>query len=295
MSTPRQRLRLAVQKSGRLSDKSRSLLTRAGMDCEWRSGRLDGRCLDFPLDLMLVRDDDIPQYVAEGVCDLGIVGRNVVEEHFGGGDERIQVLRPLGFGHCRLSVAVPERSGVRQVAELGGTRIATSYPNIVKRYLAAQGLSAHLVEMAGSVEIAPALGVADAVCDLVSTGSTLDSNGLRELAVVLRSEAVLVRTGRSLDPVLESHLARLQARLSGVLRAEQAKYIMMNAPAEAVDRLRGIIPGMEEPTVIPLGTDRRRVAVHAVAPEPIFWETMERLKEAGASSILVVPIEKIIE
>ena len=291
------RLKMALQKSGRLSDRSRELLARAGIDCEWRTGRLDCRCVDFPLDIMLVRDDDIPRYVADGVCDLGIVGSNMLAERLGGddGNGRVEVLRRLGFGHCRLSVAAPETSGIRSAADLDGRRIATSYPETTRAFCARLGIKASIVEIGGSVEVAPAMGVADVICDLVSTGATLQAHGLTEISPVLASEAVLVRSPRVLGEPREEALARLLVRLSGALRAERAKYIMMNAPAAAVEAIRRIIPGLEEPTVMPLSGDRHRVAVHAVAPEPIFWETMEKLKAAGASSILVVPIEKIIE
>jgi len=265
------RLRLAMQKSGRLSDRSKDLLERAGITLEWRSGRLDCRALDFPLDVMLVRDDDIPEYIADGVCHLGMVGANMLVERLDarGKQGRYKTLRALEFGRCRLSLAVPKDSGLRAAGDLNGKRIATSYPNTVKRYLVEHQLEAEIVEISGSVEIAPTMGIA--------------------------SEAVLARTSKDLTPAQDDALERLVTRLSGVVRAEKAKYIMMNAPADAVGLIRSLIPGLEEPTVMPLQGQRHRVAIHAVAPEPIFWETMERLKAAGASSILVVPIEKIFE
>ena len=291
------RLRLAMQKSGRLSDRSKDLLERAGITLEWRSGRLDCRALDFPLDVMLVRDDDIPEYIADGVCHLGMVGANMLVERLDarGKQGRYKTLRALEFGRCRLSLAVPKDSGLRAAGDLNGKRIATSYPNTVKRYLVEHQLEAEIVEISGSVEIAPTMGIADAICDLVSSGGTLASNGLIEIATVYASEAVLARTSKDLTPAQDDALERLVTRLSGVVRAEKAKYIMMNAPADAVALIRSLIPGLEEPTVMPLQGQRHRVAIHAVAPEPIFWETMERLKAAGASSILVVPIEKIFE
>jgi ATP phosphoribosyltransferase len=287
----RRRLTLAIQKSGRLADRSREMLERAGLSFEWRPGRLDCRCPDFPLDVMLVRDDDIPAYVAEGVVDLGIVGENVLAEKLEGGldDARVSVLERLGFGRCRLAIALPE--GAPDV--LDGRRIATSYPRTLTRWLAARGIEADVVPISGSVEIAPAMGIADAICDLVSTGQTLQSNGLRELAPVLRSEALLIRSVRELDEACEDALTRLTERMEGVRRAAQAKYVMMNAPLAAVDAIRSVIPGMEEPTVIPLAGSTGKVAVHAVATEQVFWETLERLKALGATSILVLPIEKI--
>ena len=291
------RLRLAMQKSGRLSDRSRDLLARAGIGIEWRSGQLHCRAHAFPLDVMLVRDDDIPQYVADGICDLGIVGSNMIAERLDarGQAGKVVTLRTLEFGRCRLSIAVPSSSGFKDISALAGKRIATSYPDSLRQFLQAQKVSAEIVEISGSVEVAPAMGVADAICDLVSSGGTLAANHMVEIAVVYSSEAVLVRTAKPLDEERMTGIERLTARLSGVVRAEQAKYIMMNAPATAVDAIRRVIPGLEEPTVIPLYGDKQRVAIHAVAPEPIFWETMEGLKQAGATSILVVPIEKIIE
>lgn len=289
------RLRIALQKSGRLSDRSKDLLARSGVTCEWRSGRLDARSLDYPMDVLLVRDDDIPRYVADGVCELGIVGENVIEERLGEELARVTVVRRLDFGRCRLAVAVPKDSPIKTVSDLEGRRIATSYPNSLARYLAARDLKAEIIEISGSVEIAPSVGVADAICDLVSTGATLSSHGLYEIAQVFESQAVLISTAKPISQGQQVNLDRLHSRLAGVLRAEKAKYIMMNAPRSALDRIRTLIPGLEEPTVVPLCGDGQRVAIHAVAPEPIFWETMELLKAAGASSILVVPIEKVIE
>jgi ATP phosphoribosyltransferase len=286
-----------MQKSGRLSDRSKDLLARAGISCEWRSGHLHCRALDFPLDIMLVRDDDIPQYVADGICDLGIVGSNMIAERLEarGQTAKVVTLRSLEFGRCRLSIAVPGGSGLATVKDLVGRRIATSYPESLRCYLKEQDIDAEIIEISGSVEVTPAMGVADAICDLVSSGGTLAANGMVEIAVVYDSEAVLVRTAKALPSEQMEAIERLTARLSGVVRAEKAKYIMMNAPAEAVEQIRRVIPGLEEPTVMPLHGTKLRVAIHAVAPEPIFWETMERLKAAGATSILVVPIEKIIE
>jgi ATP phosphoribosyltransferase len=292
--TKRQRIRLGIQKSGRLADHTRSLLNLAGIHCEWRSGRLDTRALDFPLDLMLVRDDDIPRYVAEGVCDLGIVGENMVVESLGGQHDSVEVLQKLNFGRCRLALAVPESSPIRTIADFKGLRIATSYPTSTAAFLKKADLDCALVKLGGSVEIAPAMGIADGISDLVSTGATLSTHRLREVATLLESEAVLIKTKRPLDDQLSELTERLCQRTLGVLRAEKSKYIMMNAPRDAIETIRTLIPGLEEPTVMTLWHDASRVAIHAVAPEPLFWETIEQLKKAGASSILVVPIEKII-
>lgn len=293
----RQRLRIAVQKSGRLNEKSIGLLEKCGIEFDVGSGkaRLIYQCADFPMDLMLVRDDDIPEYVADGVCDLGIVGQNVLEERASapGKTDAIETLRRLGFGRCRLSIAVPVESGIDSVAQLNGKRIATSYPGRLKRFAAEQKIKIEVVELSGAVEIAPSLEVADVVCDLVSTGGTLQSNGLKEILTVFESQAVLVRT-RKPGPAVDGAVDLLLRRIDGVLRAAESKYIMMNADRSALPRIQEIIPGMEEPSIMPLGTSGERIAVHAVAREPVFWDTIERLKAVGASSILVLPIEKII-
>ncbi|MBI3506877.1 MAG: ATP phosphoribosyltransferase [Proteobacteria bacterium] len=295
--TKRKRLRIAVQKSGRLNEKSLALLEKCGIDFDigGSKARLLYQCAEFPADLMLVRDDDIPEYVADGVCDLGIVGENVIEERVAGGlkASAVEVLRKLGFGRCRLSIAVPEGSAFNGVKSLNGKRIATSYPALLRKFIARSRIKAEIVELSGSVEIAPALEVADAVCDLVSTGGTLRSNGLKEILTVLESQAVLIRTKKA-GSALNGSLELLLRRVDGVLRAAEAKYIMMNASRDALPAIQRIIPGMEEPSIMPLGTSGKRIAIHAVAHEPVFWETIERLKEIGASSILVLPIEKII-
>ncbi len=293
-----QRIRIAIQKSGRLSDKSMSLLARCGLDLEWAKDRLFSRCENFPLDLMLLRDDDIPEYVNDGVCDLGIVGLNVLQEKLLGrsprGIDAVECLRKLDFGHCRLSLAIPTDRPYSGLTDFRRARIATSYPQTLARFLSRNDISADIVEISGSVEIAPALKIAEAICDLVSTGTTLRSNGLREVATVLESQSVLVQTQKPLSQAKTNEIARLLQRIDSVQRATQTKYIMMNAYRDRLDEIQKLIPGLEQPTIIPLGTDGRRVAIHAVSQENIFWETMENLKAAGASSILVVPIEKII-
>ncbi len=292
------RLRIAIQKSGRLSDKSLSLFAKCGLDFDLRKDRLLHVGTEFPVDIMLVRDDDIPEYLVDGVCDLGIVGENVLEEKYLSNPkakpEGMEILVKLGFGTCRLSIAVPERFSYDSPQSLQNRRIATSYPNCLKRFLAENRVEAQIVELNGSVEIAPSLQIADAVCDLVSSGVTLQSNGLREVTTLFKSEACLVRTGKKLAPERMLLLERLLQRINGVLRASRSKYVMMNAPRSAIDQIRKIIPGMEEPSVIPLGVDGERVAIHAVSSENVFWETMESLKAIGASSILVLPIEKVI-
>ena len=284
------RLRIAIQKSGRLAEKSVALFMKCGLDFDLRKDRLLYECQDFPIDLMLVRDDDIPEYVGDGVCDLGVVGQNVLLER----GSHVEVVTKLGFGSCKLSLAIPEAENFSGPASLDGKRIATSYPNILGRYLAQVGVTAEIVELSGSVEIAPGLKIADLICDLVSTGGTLRSNGLKEVQTILTSQAVLVRNPRPLEPALARDLQRLLQRVDGVLQAVQSKYIMMNAPRSALAAIQSIIPGMEEPSIIPLGATGEKIAIHAVARENVFWETMERLKAVGASSILVMPIEKVI-
>jgi len=246
---------------------------------------------------MFLRHDDIPEYVRDGVCDLGIVGVNALEEALQQNPrvEAPQVVQRLGFGRCRLSFALPHGASYTGPDSLAGKRIATSYPAFVAHWLNEKGVDAETLTIKGSVELAPSLEIADAVCDLVSSGQTLEANGLVEVETILESEGVLVRAPLTLDPALEGHLARLLQRVAGVLKADRKKYVMMHAPRSSIDAIRAVFPGLEEPTVLPLGHRDDLVAVHAVTDEIVFWETMERLKEAGASSILVVPIEKIVD
>ena len=292
------RLKIAIQKSGRLAEKSLALLMKSGLDFDLRKDRLIHKCKEFPIDLMLVRDDDIPEYVADGVCHLGIVGENVVEEKYFSNPTKehtsIRIMRRLGWGVCRLALAIPEEKTLGNLSELGGLRIATSYPSCLKRFLSRNGLTADIVELNGSVEIAPSLKIADAVCDLVSTGSTLKSNGLKEVTSVLESQAVMIQTGKPLSLQLVQDMERLAQRVNAVIQASQSKYIMMNAPKDALARIQRILPGMEEPSIMPLGLNSNRIAIHAVAKENLFWETIENLKAVGASSILVLPIEKVV-
>ena len=294
---PSTRLRVAIQKSGRLSEKSFALLRACGLEFDWRQNKLLCACTNFPLDLMLVRDDDIAEFVTDGVCELGIVGQNMLEETLLERGERdksgVRILEHLGFGGCRLSIALPENQSYETPQTLDGLKIATSYPATLQNFLDENNLSAEVLHLSGSVEIAPALQIADAICDLVSTGSTLRSNGLKEVQTILKSESVLIQTGHTFSAEKNDVINKLEQRLKGVLRAAKTKYIMMNAPLSALEDIKALIPGMEDPSVIPLGSSGERVAIHAVAREPDFWGTMEKLKEIGASSILVVPIEKI--
>jgi ATP phosphoribosyltransferase len=285
------RLKIAVQKSGRLTDDVRTLLGLCGLDLEFQSKSLHVPCRNFDLDVLNLRDDDIPEYVQDGIADLGIVGANVVAES----GVRVERLLDLGFGRCRLMICVPSRFETGTIHDLDGCRIATSYPRTLARYLHRHGVCCQIVELNGSVELAPTLNVADAICDIVSTGSTARVNGLVPLWTVLESQAVLIAAvGVLEDPARKALIDRLLIRIRASLQARGKRYLMLNAPAAAVPRLKEIIPGMKSPTVVPLA-EEGMVALHSVIPEEVFWEVMENLKRSGASDIVVVPIETIIQ
>jgi ATP phosphoribosyltransferase len=289
------RLHIAIQKSGRLSELSRGLLKDAGLRIQNGRNELAARVENFPADLLFVRDDDIPTFVSDGVCEFGVVGENVLREFIlGQPGAGLEVVAPLGFGRCSLRLAAPEGVDWKGAATLDGGRIATSYPNLVRQWLDERGVSATVVKMSGAVELAPRLQIAGFICDLVSTGATLEANGLRAVETVLDSEAVLVRTRKPLGESKAELAARLMSRLEGVLATRDSKYIMMNAPGEALKRIVALLPGAEAPTVLPLHGRPGQFAVHAVCQESVFWETLQQLKEAGASAILVVPIEKMM-
>lgn len=293
------RLKLAVQKTGRLTDPSLDLLSRCGLKLSRGKDQLLGFGENMPLDVLFVRDDDIPDLVREDVCDLGLVGLNVLEEKrlaLGLRDHEIGVeaLRGLEFGRCRLSLAVPDEFDYRGVAALEGKRIATTYPYLLERYLRDRKVGAEIVTLSGSVEIAPRLGRADLICDLVSTGSTLQANYLTEVETVLESHAVLIRTPRELPAAKRDWVERLLKRIDGVQQVRESKYIMLHAPRSALSEIRRLLPGSESPTIIPLEGCPDRVAVHAVCRENVFWETLESLKKAGASALLVLPVEKML-
>jgi ATP phosphoribosyltransferase len=293
------RLKLAVQKSGRLTDPSLDLLSRCGLKLSRGKDQLMGFGENMPLDVLFVRDDDIPDLVQEDVCDLGLVGLNVLEEKrlelaSRGHAALFQTVRNLDFGRCRLSVAVPEGVSFSGPAWLHGKRIATTYPFMLGRFLKQHDITADIVVLSGAVEIAPRLGRADAVCDLVSTGSTLQANHLREVHTVLESHAVLIRTPLALAPAKDEWAERLLMRIDGVQQVKESKYIMLHAPRSALPEIRRLLPGSESPTIIPLEGHPERVAVHAVCRENVFWETLESLKKAGASAMLVLPVEKML-
>lgn len=289
------RLHIAVQKSGRLSDYSRALLRGAGLRVQNGKNELTARVENYAADLMFVRDDDIPTFVADGVCELGIVGGNVLREfELGEAEARCEVVAQLGFGRCTLKLAAPESSAWAGSASLAGSRIATSYPRIVQAYLNERQIDASVVKMNGAVELAPRLQIAPYICDLVSTGATLEANGLRALETVFESEAVLIRTRKPVDPEKQDKLAGLLSRIDGVLATKESKYIMLNAPGEALAAITALLPGAEAPTILPLHQKPGQFAVHAVCQESVFWETLQKLKATGASAILVLPIEKMM-
>jgi len=293
------RIKVAVQKSGRLTENSLDLLGRCGL--KYSRGKDQLLCFgeNMPLDVLLVRDDDIPSLVQEDVCELGIVGLNVVEEkRLGflatGIAPLFEQVMTLDFGRCRLSIAVPEDLPYQGRSSIAGKRIATTYPNILTRWLAEAQITAEVVTLSGAVEIAPRLGRADLICDLVSTGSTLAANHLREVETVLDSQAVLIRTPVPVAAEKVSWMNKLLKRMDGVQQVRESKYIMLHAPRSALAEIAALLPGSEHPTIMPLeGTDEK-VAVHAVCRENIFWETLESLKAAGASAILVLPVEKML-
>ena len=290
------RIKVAIQKSGRLSEHSLALLQSCGLRFARSKDKLYWYGKDFPVDLLLVRDDDIPRMLLDGVCELGIVGENIAQEVMlernGGGG--LDQLRKLKFGGCRLSLAVPESSTAVSAADLDGCRIASSYPALTRDLLNKMGVTASIVYLSGSVEIAPGLGTADAIADLVSTGTTLRANHLRELEQLFESTAALYQPDQELDPEKQGLIERLLSRLDGVLQAAESKYVMLHAPRSALDEITRLLPGAEHPSVMDLEGTPERVAVHAVCRETLFWEHLEALKSAGASAILVLPVEKML-
>ncbi|ELQ9308051.1 ATP phosphoribosyltransferase [Serratia marcescens] len=294
------RLRIAMQKSGRLSDESQELLARCGIKINLQQQRLIAFAENMPIDILRVRDDDIPGLVMDGVVDLGIIGENVLEEELlsrraQGEDPRYFTLRRLDFGGCRLSLATPLDAEYTGPQNLQDARIATSYPHLLKQYLDKQGVRFKSCLLNGSVEVAPRAGLADAICDLVSTGATLEANGLREVEVIYRSKACLIQRDGEMPEAKQQLIDRLMTRIQGVIQARESKYIMLHAPSEKLDEIVALLPGAERPTTLPLAGAQNRVAMHMVSSETLFWETMEKLKALGASSILVLPIEKMME
>ncbi len=282
------RLRIAVQKSGRLSETSLELLKECGIDVKNGRAQLVASASNFPLDILYLRDDDIPQYVEDGVADLGILGENVVIES----RAQIDIIKRLNFSRCRLSLAVPKALEYNGLSYFQDRKVATSYPNILDDYLSANGITSEVHVISGSVEIAPNIGLADAICDIVSSGSTLLSNGLKEVETIMKSEAVLV-SRKGLDTEGAAILQKLLFRLESVMAAKSSKYVIMNAPNEAIETIVNVLPGMKSPTVVPLAASGWS-AIHSVLSEEKFWDIIDDLKKAGAQGILVVPIEKMI-
>lgn len=285
---PGMKLKIAIQKSGRLHDDSIKLLKECGIDINNGVNKLKTEATNFPLEVFFLRDDDIPQYIEDGVADIGIVGENVVLEK----QKQVNIVQKLGFGKCRLSMAVEKSVDYTSVKDLQNKRIATSYPVIVEDFLQQNGITAEIHEISGSVEIAPGIGLADAICDLVSSGSTLFMNGLKEVETVLKSEAVLAAC-HNLKPEQQLLLDKLLFRIQAVRKAKNNKYILLNAPNDKLNEIIGLLPGMKSPTVLPLA-EAGWSSVHSVLNENDFWDIIESLKAAGAQGILVVPIEKMV-
>ncbi|MBT80814.1 MAG: ATP phosphoribosyltransferase [Alteromonadaceae bacterium] len=294
------RLRIAVQKSGRLSDDSIALLKAIGIKLYIRDRLLIAHSTNEPIDLLRVRDDDIPGLVMDGIVDLGFIGENELEEKMlerkaAGKASDFEVLRRLDYGGCRLSIAVPQEMKYEGIQSLEGKKVATTYPYLLERYFKENNINARAVMLTGSVEVAPRAGVADAICDLVSTGATLEANGLVEEDVIFRSKAVLIqRADGALSEQKQALVNRLVPRIDGVIQAKESKYIMLHAPKAYLEQVKSLLPGAENPTVLSLAGSDDAVAVHVVSPEDLFWETMEKLKSLGCRSILVMPIEKMM-
>lgn len=294
------RLRIAVQKSGRLADSSLEILEKCGIRFEKSKSQLFCQSKNFDMDLLMLRDDDIPELVHDGACDLGIVGLNVFEEKRLAEKTRdrsfdLEKIVDLGFGFCRLSLAVPKGGAISRISDLQGRKIATSYPETLQAWLDKNKIKATVVTLSGAIEIAPRLEIADAICDLVSTGETLSANGLQELEVILKSQSILIRKSGKATTLKEALIQRLLRRIKGVLKADDSKYIMLHCSVDVLEKVKKALPGVESPTVLPLQGVKDKVAVHAVCQESFFWETMEDLKAAGASAILVLPIEKMLD
>lgn len=280
-------LRIAIQKSGRLQEGSLKLLKDCGLSISNGKDQLKTQASNFPVEILFLRDDDIPQYIEDGVADAGIIGENIFAEKKKAGE----IIKRLDFAKCRLALAVPRTTEYTGINWLEGKNIATSYPNIVSDFLKRNNITAGIHEISGSVEIAPGIGLADAICDIVSTGSTLLSNGLKEVEVVMKSEAVLV--ARELDAARKQILNKLVFRMEAVQEARNNKYILLNCPNEAIVSITNVIPGMNSPTILPLGKPGWS-SLHSVVDENDFWEKIDQLKKFGAEGILVIPIEKMI-
>ena len=281
-------LKIAIQKSGRLHDSSLKLLRECGIHIDNGQDQLKVRATNFPIEVLYLRNSDIPEYVEDGVADIAIIGENVVVEK----ENRVEIIQQLGFSKCRLSLAVPKNTAFESLSFFEGKKIATSYPNTLKSFLDKNNISADIHKISGSVEIAPNIGLAEGICDLVSSGSTLFKNGLKEVEVILKSEACLV-ANVSLEKDQKAILNKLIFRITAVLAARNNKYILLNVPNEKVDAVKQILPGMKSPTVMPLSQEGWS-SLHSVINENDFWDVIDQLKANGAEGILVVPIEKMV-
>lgn len=282
------RLKIAIQKSGRLSENSHRLLEECGIKFSNGAGVLKSSARNFPVDILFLRDDDIPQYVEQQVADIGILGENMVYEK----NKDVDVLEQLGFAACRLSLAIPKEDTFSGPEYFNNRKIATSYPRLLSDYLSKNNITAQIEEISGSVEIAPGIGLADAVCDIVSSGSTLLTNGLREVITILKSQAVIIGN-KKLDDEKKAILEKLLFRIRSVKKSKENKYILLNAPESAIGEICKILPGMKSPTILPL-VEKGWCSLHSVVREDDFWERIDQLKAAGAEGILVIPIEKMI-
>ena len=284
------KITIAIQRKGRLFDSSKDLLIKSGINFSTSGDKLLARSSNMNIDILLVRDDDIPSLVSKGVADLGIVGQNVLAEQVASNKKiTAESVLNLGFSKCRLAFAKPVNSKLRS---LKNKIIATSYPGLVKKFLKAKNISAEVIKINGSVELTPYIGIADCICDLVSSGATLEANNLTEFKTLLNSEAVLIASS-SYVKIKDKSILDLIKRFEGVINAAESKYVMLNAETKSIDKICKLLPGADSPTIIPL-QQQDKVAIHALCSEPVFWETMEKLKSNGASSILVMPVEKIL-
>tara|TARA_Y100000817_G_scaffold127902_1_gene100282 strand:- start:582 stop:1448 length:867 start_codon:yes stop_codon:yes gene_type:complete len=284
------KITIAIQRKGRLFDSSKDLLIKSGINFSTSGDKLLARSSNMDIDILLVRDDDIPSLVSKGVADLGIVGQNVLAEQVASNKKiTAKSVLNLGFSRCRLAFAKPMNSKLRS---LTNKIIATSYPSLVKKFLKTNNISAEVIKINGSVELTPYIGIADCICDLVSSGATLDANNLIEFKTLMDSEAVLIAS-ISYVKIKEKSILDLIKRFEGVINAAESKYVMLNAETKSIDKICKLLPGADSPTIIPL-QQQDKVAIHALCSEPVFWETMEKLKSNGASSILVMPVEKIL-
>ncbi|HHF7366403.1 TPA: ATP phosphoribosyltransferase [Legionella bozemanae] len=290
------RLRLALQKKGRLSEESLRLLQQCGLKFRIKPNSLLTHVDNFPIDLLFVRDDDIPTLVFDGLCDGGIVGENVLLEASLANPQKLyKTTAALGTCTCRLSIAIPEATDYQGPGSLDGKRIATSYPNLLNQYLRDKKICAESLILSGSIEVAPRMGMADAICDLVSSGQTFEDNKLYEVDTVLFSQAVLIQSDQSFSYMFQDLFDMLARRIQSVQQAQERKYIVFHAPKSALDAIAEKLPGAESPTILPLPGNMNKVAVHVVSSERVFWNTLETIQTLGASSILVLPIEKMLE